>query len=261
MQPDVWNKMPKDSVYGHGESLHMIVLFSDFGLEGPYTGQVQSRLLQLAPSVPIVNLFSDLSPYDVQAAAYLLPAYSAGFPSGTVFLCVVDPGVGGQRPGVFLKVDDYWYVGPNEGLFAILARRARSFVCRELPVAAGVSSIFHGRDVFAPVAAQLARDLPVDATDVSASCLEQPDWPDDVFRVVYIDRYGNAISGVRASRLDISQTLSVNGQSLKSAQTFSDVAVGEAFWYANSNGLVELAVNRGRADQVLGLEVGTPLSL
>jgi S-adenosylmethionine hydrolase len=101
----------------------------------------------------------------------------------------------------------------------------------------------------------------VDATDVSASCLEQPDWPDDVFRVVYIDRYGNAISGVRASRLDISQTLSVNGQSLKSAQTFSDVAVGEAFWYANSNGLVELAVNRGRADQVLGLEVGTPLSL
>lgn len=239
----------------------MIVLFSDFGLEGPYIGQVQARLLQLLPDVPVVNLFSDLEPWDVQGAAYLLPAYAAGFPVGTVFLCVVDPGVGSQRPGVFMKVDESWYVGPNEGLFAILARRASRAECWELPPAVGVSSSFHGRDVFARVAARLASGLSVEATRVSATSLEMPGWPDDLFRVVYIDRYGNAITGVRASGVDALQMLSVNGHQLISAQTFSDVGVGEAFWYANSNGLVELAVNRGRADRVLGVTVGTPLSL
>ena len=239
----------------------MIVLFTDFGIEGPYTGQVQARLQQLAPGVPVINLFSDLEPFDVEAAAYLLPAYAAGFPPGTVFLCVVDPGVGGSRPGVAVCADGCWYVGPNEGLFAILARRAKRVQCRELPAAMGVSSSFHGRDVFAPVAAQLASGLRVEATDVPVACLDKPDWPEELLRVAYIDRYGNAITGMRASGVDASQTLLVNGQQLKSAQTFSDVGVGEAFWYANSNGLVELAVNRGRADRVLGVTVGTPLSL
>ena len=239
----------------------MIVLFTDFGIEGPYTGQVQARLQQLAPGVPVINLFSDLEPWDVEAAAYLLPDYAAGFPSGTVFVCVVDPGVGGSRPGVVVNADGCWYVGPNEGLFAILARRASRVECRELPTAVGVSTSFHGRDVFAPMAARLASGLGVEGVEVSASCLDRPDWPDDLFRVVYIDRFGNAITGVRASAVDVSQPLSVNGQQLRSAQTFSNVGVGEAFWYANSNGLVELAVNRGRADQVLGVAVGTVFSL
>jgi S-adenosyl-L-methionine hydrolase (adenosine-forming) len=239
----------------------MIVLFTDFGADGPYTGQVQARLQQQAPGVPVINLFSDLDPYEVKAAAYLLPAYSAGFPPGTVFLCVVDPGVGGQRAGVVVKADGRWYVGPNEGLFALLARRATRVECRQLPEAVGVSSSFHARDVFAPVAALLATGATVDAETVSARCLEKPDWPDDLFRVVYIDRYGNAITGVRASRVDVSQSLSVNGHRLRSARTFSDVAPGDAFWYENSNGLVELAVNRGRADQVLGIEIGAVISL
>jgi S-adenosylmethionine hydrolase len=204
----------------------MIVLFTDFGIEGPYTGQVQARLQQLAPGVPVINLFSDLEPYDVEAAAYLLPAYASGFPPGTVFsgfppgtvfVCVVDPGVGGSRPAVVVSADGCWYVGPNDGLFAILARRAGCVECQELPTAVGVSNSFHGRDVFAPVAAQLATGLSVEAADVSATCLEKPDWPNDLWRVVYIDRYGNAITGVRASTVDASQLLSVNGQQLRSA--------------------------------------------
>ncbi len=238
----------------------MIALFTDFGLEGPYIGQVHARLTQLAPAVPVINLFSDLVPFDVQAAAYLLPAYSNGFSPGTVFLCVVDPGVGSERPAVVLQADDLWYVGPNEGLFALVARRAGHLECHELPPASGVSSSFHGRDVFAPVAAQLASSQAVAARPVSAGCLEQPDWPDDLFRVVYIDRYGNAITGVRASVLDASQSLTVNGYPLQPARTFSDLGAGEAFWYANSNGLVELAVNRGRADEMLGIAVGSELS-
>ena len=239
----------------------MIVLFTDFGLEGPYIGQVQAVLQQQAPGIPVINLFSDLVPFDIQGAAYLLPAYAAGFPPAKVFLCVVDPGVGSARPGVVVNADGHWYVGPNEGLFALLARQSGKVECWQLAESPGASASFHGRDVFAPVAARLARGGNVPGGSVPASCLEQPAWPDDLFRVVYIDRFGNAITGVRASAVDENVLLEVNEQPVKRARTFSNVSRGEAFWYANANGLVEFAVNRGRADEVLGLKAGTVFKL
>ncbi len=239
----------------------MIVLFTDFGLEGPYIGQMEAVLLQQAPGVPVIKLFSDLPACNIQAAAYLLPAYAAGFPLGTVFLCVVDPGVGSDRPGVVLKADGCWFVGPDEGLFELLARRARALECRRLPRAQGVSSSFHGRDVFAPVAARLARDGVLDADVETPGRYPQTDWPDELFQVVYIDHYGNAISGVRARALEADALLAINGQPLRAARTFSDVPEGEAFWYPNSSGLVEIAVNRGRASEVFGARVGMPIVL
>jgi len=235
----------------------MIVLFTDFGLEGPYVGQLQAVLQQQAPGVPVINLFSDLAPFDVKGAASLLAAYIAGFPPATVFLCVVDPGVGSARPGVVVKADGRWYVGPNEGLFALLARLPGKVECWQLPEPGDVSASFHGRDVFAPVAALLAHGGMVPGVPVAASCLDQKDWPDDLFRVIYIDRFGNAITGVRASAVMPGTLLEVNGQAVHRARTFSDVSPGDAFWYANANGLIEFAVNRGRANVVLGLAAGS----
>ena len=235
----------------------MIVLFTDFGLEGPYIGQVQAVLQQQASGIPVINLFSDLTPFDIQSAACLLPAYTCGFPPATVFLCVVDPGVGGSRPGVVVQADGRWYVGPNEGLFALLARQSEKVECWQLAEPEEVSASFHGRDVFAPVAARLARGAKVPGSLVAVSSLEQADWPDELFRVVYIDRFGNALTGVRAGALAPDVLLEVHGQTVQQARTFSEVAPGAAFWYANANGLIEFAVNRGRADEVLGLQTGT----
>lgn len=235
----------------------MIILFTDFGHEGPYTGQVEAVLQQQAPGVRVISLCSDLAPFDVEAAAYLLPAYAGGFPAGTVFLCVVDPGVGGSRWGVVVQADGCWYVGPNEGLFALLARRARTVSCWQLPDDAGASASFHGRDVFAPVAAALARGGSAPGRAVPRDVLLKPDWPDELWRVAYVDRYGNAISGVRASTVDDGMVFTLNSHAVPHAHTFTDVPDGAAFWYENSNGLLEFAVNRGRADEVLGLKVGT----
>lgn len=235
----------------------MIILFTDFGLEGPYTGQVEAVLHEQAPAVPVIHLFSDLPPFDIQAAAYLLPAFTSRFSPGTVFLCVVDPGVGSERPGVAVKIAGQWLVGPNEGLFALLARRAQAVECWQLPVRDGASPSFHGRDVFAPVAARLARGLAPPGDVVDATALEQPDWPDDLLRIVYIDRFGNAMTGARAGSVAADRVLTANGHVLKSARTFADIREGTAFWYENSNGLVEIAVNRGRADELLELAVGT----
>src|ERR1700747_3376712 len=100
----------------------MIVLLTDFGLEGPYTGQVLAVLQQAAPGVATIPLFADAPAGKPQPSAYLLAAYAAWFPEGTVFLCVVDPGVGGARPAIFLETDGRWYVGPGNGLFELVSR-------------------------------------------------------------------------------------------------------------------------------------------
>ena len=234
----------------------MIVLLTDFGLEGPYTGQVQAVLFRQAPGVPVISLFSDLIPYDIQAAAYLLPAYLSGFGSGSVFLCVVDPGVGGDRPAVVVRADGRWFVGPNEGLFAILARRSAGVECWQVMAPAGISASFHGRDVFAPVAARLAREGRYTGKPVPPEQLERAEWPADLFRVVYVDRFGNLITGVRASAVDKNSVLEINDHALQEARTFSDVPRGEPFWYENSSGLVEIAVCQGDASGVLGLGPG-----
>ena len=102
----------------------MIVLFTDFGLHGPYTGQMKAVLHQMAPGIPVIDLFADAPVGNPKASAYLLAAYAVWFPAGTVFLCVVDPGVGGARPPIILEADGRRYVGPGNGLFELVQRRA-----------------------------------------------------------------------------------------------------------------------------------------
>jgi S-adenosylmethionine hydrolase len=240
----------------------MIVLFSDFGLEGPYTGQVKTVLYRTAPAVPVVDLFADAPAAKPKPAAYLLAAYGVWFPPGTVTLAVVDPGVGSTRGAVIVEADGRWYVGPDNGLFELVTRRAdavRSWDILWRPDA--MSASFHGRDLFAPVAGQLARGVfpsePPRADELSRCA----DWPDDLAEIVYIDRYGNAITGLRAAVLPDTTHLRVSGRVLPRARTFSDVPSGTAFWYENSNGLAEIAVNAGRADAVLGLAIGSPVAI
>src|SRR5438270_10168100 len=92
---------------------------TDFGLQGPYTGQMKAVLHQMAPGIPTIDLFADAPAGNPKAAAYLLAAYAQWFAAGTTFLCIVDPGVGGRRPPVILEADGCWYVGPGNGLFEL----------------------------------------------------------------------------------------------------------------------------------------------
>ena len=102
----------------------MLAIFTDFGVQGPYLGQMRAVLLAQAPAVPVVDIFPDLPAFHVQAAAYLLPAYSQYLPNNCVCVCVVDPGVGTNRRALVVRADSHWYVGPDNGLFSILIRRA-----------------------------------------------------------------------------------------------------------------------------------------
>lgn len=237
----------------------MIVLFTDFGLAGPYTGQMKAVLAREAPAVPVIDLFADAPSHDPRAASYLLAAYAAEFPRGTVFLCVVDPGVGGARKPVIVEADGRLFVGPGNGLFEMVMRRARRHRGFEIVWRPRrLSSSFHGRDLFAPVAAALARAGRPAEKARPAALVRHRAWPDDLAEIVYIDRYGNAMTGLRPRALPKRAILHVAGRELARARTFGGQPPGQPFWYENANGLVEIAVNRGRAADFLGLRVGSP---
>jgi S-adenosylmethionine hydrolase len=240
----------------------MIVLFTDFGLSGPYTGQLKLVLQQEAPGQPVIDLFADAPRFNPRAAAYLLAAYGAIFPRDTVFLCVIDPGVGSDRGGCIVCSGGHWFVGPDNGLFNVLLMRDPAAGWWDLDwQPQQLSDSFHGRDWFAPVAATMARGETPPGTARPAGQRLLPDWPDDLPEIVYIDHYGNAMTGLRAEAVDDSAALDIKGHQFTRARTFSSVTRGEGFWYVNANGLVELAVNCGRAADKYRISIGDAVSI
>lgn len=240
----------------------MILTFTDFGSKDPYLAQMKAVILQSAPGVPVLDLFTHAPAFSPKASAYLLAAYATEFAQGSVFLCVVDPGVGGARDPLVVRAGGRWFVGPDNGLLAISARReadARAWRITWQPPR--LSASFHGRDLFAPIAARLALGKEPPGEPIDANTLVGMDWPDNLAEVVYVDHYGNAMTGLRASTLKADALLEAGGRRLKRARTFSDVPEGEAFWYENANGLAEISVNRGSAARALALEPGTPVAI
>ena len=245
----------------------MIVLFTDYGLEDAYVGQLHAILAQQAPNEVIVDLLHNVPNYDLRAGAYLLANYAMEFPAGTVFVCVVDPGVGSARPALAIKADDKWFVGPGDsqpvtGLFTQVMARSDRHECYEIKWRPErLSNSFHGRDLFAPAAAKLAQghELKLSACEIEER--NSDDWPDDLFKIIYVDHYGNAMSGVRAGQLSEDNRLLVGTHSLAVARTFSEVPQGSCFWYANSIGLIEIAANRSSAAEILQLKIGDILKV
>lgn len=241
----------------------MIFLYTDFGLEGPYVGQVKAVLHQTAPQVPVVDLFADAPDRRPMEAAYLLAAYVGSCPPGSHFLCVVDPGVGGARPPVALKAGASWFVGPGNGLFELVQRRAagvESYVIDWRPER--LSASFHGRDLFAPVTGRLAAGAsPEEAGLRRADPPRFAGWPDDLPAVIYRDRYGNLMTGLREATIARNNLIRLGGHDIAWAETFSAAAPGQAFWYVNSTGLVEIAVNGGSAASALSAGPGSGVEI
>jgi S-adenosylmethionine hydrolase len=236
----------------------MIFLFTDFGLEGPYLGQIKAVLYRTAPHVPVIDLFADAPDRRPLEAAYLLAAYAEACPHGSLLFCVVDPGVGGERPPVAVHADGRWFVGPGNGLLEIVLRRAfraETFLISWRPEA--LSSSFHGRDLFAPVTGWLAGGASaIEAGLEPAAVPRFADWPDDLPAVIYRDRYGNLMTGLRSTTIERNSRLRLDAHEIAWAETFSAVPLGKPFWYSNSNGLIEIAVNGGSAADTLSAGLG-----
>lgn len=236
----------------------MIYLFTDFGWNGPYVGEMKAVLMREQARVNIVDLMHDAPAFNPRASAYLLAALSQQFVPGDFCLAVVDPGVGSlERRAIMLELDGIRYVGPDNGLFAIMLRRSQMSECQEiLWRPESCSDTFHGRDIFAPVISRWHRGLPVDSRNISPDSLVGTDFSVQLAEIIYIDNYGNAVTGLSAEHISTSANLVFANQSISYARNFADVDRSEVFWHANSMGLAEIAVNCASAADRFGLHIG-----
>ncbi|WP_428610398.1 SAM hydrolase/SAM-dependent halogenase family protein [Sedimenticola sp.] len=239
----------------------LVALFTDFGIGSHYLAQVKARLLQMNVTQPVIELCSDAPAFNPRASAYLLASFLPYMPDGTLFICVVDPEVGGGREAVWLKTERFWFVGPDNGLLSQAARHSQQVMAQriDLPDLPAHAKTFDGRDLFAPAAARICTGSIPKGRVIAPDHLVGADWPENLAEVIYIDAYGNAVTGLAAGNLPKEQVLLVNGHQLPYAETFCSVPKGMVFWYENANGLVEIAANQGSAKASLTLEVGCPV--
>jgi S-adenosylmethionine hydrolase len=241
----------------------LITLLTDFGTADGYVAEMKGVLLSLAPDATVVDLSHDIPPQDIELARLTVARYWRRFPEGTVHVAVVDPGVGTSRRCVAVESDRRFLVGPDNGILspALLLSGARAAA---LAVPPSASRTFHGRDVFAPVAAALAQGTPLDSLGAPLDApvvrrTREAVRRDDgavVGEVIAIDRFGNAITNLLGAR---SGVVAAGGRPVPIRGTYADVALGAPVAISGSSGLLEIAVREGSAAATLGLTRGAPV--
>ena len=248
----------------------LVSLTTDFGTRDPYAAAMKGVLLEGCPDARIVDLTHEIGPHDVLEGALFLAAAVPYFPAGTIHVAVVDPGVGTGRRGLVAATAGQLVVCPDNGLLTLLARRyevtARAIENRAL-FRTPVSPTFHGRDVFAPVAAYLACGGDVSKVgppieDLVRLPLPEPARSGGVVRgeVIHIDHFGNAVTNIDApafDALDRPLAVAAGGRELGHLKlTYGDVPAGDALALIGSAGLLEVAVREASAADRLGLRLG-----
>jgi S-adenosylmethionine hydrolase len=239
-----------------------VFFFTDFGPTGPYLGQMEVAVLGVLPDARVISLLSDAPVARARPSAYLLKSLLPYLPTRAGVVAVVDPGVGTARRALCILADGRWLVGPDNGLLAPAARAAGAVQVWRLDwVPAVVSVSFHGRDLFAPACARLLAGVEVPRTSLSPEEILGWDWPKQLAEVIYVDHYGNAFTGIAADAVGDRTVLRCGAAQVPHARVFGAAPPGEPFWYVNSCGLVEIAVNGGSAAAALGLAIGDAVEM
>jgi S-adenosyl-L-methionine hydrolase (adenosine-forming) len=239
----------------------IVTLLTDFGGRDSYLAEMKAVLVTAMSALTIVDISHEIEPGNVAMAAYLLSRSWFRFPSGTVHLVVVDPGVGTKRRAIAARVGGHGFVGPDNGVFGSILNDADVV---ELAVPEKASATFHGRDVFAPAACRLLRGeslttLGTIITDAFIPTAAEPvrDGNRVIGQVVHVDRFGNLITNVSMER--IPQTVQVQVGTVVVGpvrRTFGDVGAGQLVAYAGSGGALEVGVRGGNASRALSAGVG-----
>ena len=240
-----------------------LALFTDFGADSIYIGQMHAAAASVQPGIQVIDLFHDTAAFDISCSAVLLAALLDQTPRGTALVGVIDPGVGSDRAGLAIRLDERWLVGPDNGLFSSALARSEGIASyyRIQTAEEPSSQTFHGRDVFVPVAVDLLTGkkdslAKIDDPLLTVTARLAAGDSSDLARVIHIDRYGNVITGLWGAKFSTSRLFSVANHRLVYAGYFAAVSAGTCFWTVNSMGLVEFAVNQGSAEDYLGLTVG-----
>ncbi len=247
-----------------------VTLLTDFGTRDGYVGAMKGVLAATFPGVIVDDVSHDLAQGDTATAARTVGRYWSRYPGGTVHLVVVDPGVGTERRAIAVEADRRFLVAPDNGVLSHVFRDARSWRAVTLEAAEyqanEVSSTFHGRDVFAPVAAHLARGVhlsrlgpPIPDPVILAEPTFHEDGEGVVGEVVSLDRFGNLITNLPAATLMEGVEVEIAGRRVPAGATYGVVKPREAVALVNSDGRVEVAARDSSAAEVLGARVGTPV--
>jgi len=249
-----------------------IALLTDFGTRDYYVGAMKGVILSIDPAAAIVDITHEIEPQNIASAAFVLRACYRDFPDGTVFLCVVDPGVGSVRRAIIVKTDRYFFVGPDNGLFSFVQSEAAGIhaIENERYFRQPVSSTFHGRDVFAPVAAHLSKgaeprefgrriDDPTVLPEIEARHIDENMIEG---HVIHIDRFGNLVTNIPASLADRFSKLEIADTSIITLhESYLQADSDTPFAIVGSAGFIEISINRGSAANVLRCTNGSKFTL
>jgi S-adenosylmethionine hydrolase len=243
----------------------IITILTDFGTADGYVGEMKGVLATRAAGAAIVDVAHDVASHDVEGARLALARYWRRFPPGTVHIVVVDPGVGGERAALAVESEGRFLVGPDNGVLSPALLHA-GMRCVSLPIPAAAAPTFHGRDVFAPAAAELAQGIALDALGEPVAAPAIRRTPEAVRHddgsiagvVITVDRFGNAVTNLMARRGGV---IVVAGRRLPLSRAYADVEPGTLAALTGSSGLVEIARRDGSAAAQLGLERGSAVVL
>jgi S-adenosylmethionine hydrolase len=254
-----------------------LTLTTDFGTRDWFVGTMKGVILGINPKVNVIDLTHEIPPGDIRAGAFALTAGSRFFPKNCVHVAVVDPGVGSARKALAIQTANFFFVGPDNGVlsWALAREEVKTIISLEnekffLPSA---SRTFHGRDIFAPVAAHLSRGVPLRKFGPALKDFVRLDWPeprrsrDGVHgEILYLDKFGNAITNLDTGTLESlgkrSLRVVMHGKTSCPVRPFyAAVPTGAPVAVQGSSGFLEIAVNGGNAAQLFHLRVGQPVLL
>jgi S-adenosylmethionine hydrolase len=254
--------------------MSIITLLTDFGSQDYFVGAMKGAILSINPAASIVDITHEIPPQDVRAGAFNLLAVYRDFPAGTIHVGVVDPGVGSARRGLVISCAGQFFVGPDNGLFGWICEREESFsavaLSNEKFFRHPVSRTFHGRDIFAPVAAALSNGVavaefgPVIDDLIGLESLAPGTADDGTIKatIIHIDRFGNCITNLTREHFGVGARLIVKDREVSASREFFLEGEADAlFCIMGSAGFLEIAARDSSAAKILGARRGDPVAV
>jgi len=252
----------------------IIALLTDFGTRDYFVGAMKGKILSANLQANIIDITHEIPPQNIRSASFTLRACYNDFPSKTIFVAVVDPGVGSSRRAILVETEDYYFIAPDNGLLSFIFEEKTNFRVFELTnkrfFASKISRTFHGRDIFAPVAAYLSKG--VEPSELGAEIIDfvrfkfakprKISETETEAEIVHTDNFGNLVTNLRQSDLPENFVLEVNGKIIEKRQEFyAEAEKDEVFMILGSAGFLEIAVFQDSAEKILSVRNGERIIL
>jgi len=252
----------------------VIALLTDFGTKDYFVGAMKGVVLSINPNAKIVDITHEIPPQNLTAASFTLRACYENFPKKTIFVVVVDPGVGSDRKAILVETEDYYFIAPDNGLLSFVFDEAKHYKVFQLTAekffAEKVSRTFHGRDIFAPIAAHLSNGVQpnecgAEIKDFIRLANSEPQKISEreiEAEIIHIDCFGNLITNLKREHLSENLTIKINEKTISKFQIyFAEAERSGLFMILGSAGFLEIVAFQDSAQRILRVEVGEKIRL